>query len=478
MSKLLEIFGRGITVDVSDLIWHWLTVVGLCEKHAESSQYQQLSEIVKLMGDKKLDAAEEHLKLYLFEYSSCIYGRLASAAICLYKNQLEDAIEELNSVYRQRPNNTMALYALGHCYERLDKESRAVEFYQDCLKFKNYLQLPRQRLAAIYFKNNQLEKAAQEYELLKEEYPDDISTLVILGYLYISLGWYPKAIEAFNSAILLHPDNFYAGGEAGEDVDNLVSNGQLREAIELLDTLLMEHPDKADLIAKRGDILGMLGETAEAASQYKQAIGICPDFLEATIKLGTQCLQLNQVYSAAQQFNRAVEINDEIIDAYIGLSISQKLAGDSSTALATVSLAAALQPNSSLLFAETVTLQLQSAWEVHETAHVADDEPNLVEQAIRMHQQQITADPQNPDLRYRLGMLMLNAGSIAEAEKLFRDAINLHTTFHRAKTKLALCLFEQDQTHAALEKLTCSDRLDPITLQLQSFLRSLYQNWT
>jgi tetratricopeptide (TPR) repeat protein len=167
MSRLLEILGRAITVDTADLIWHWLNTVRLPVEDNESPRYKQLSETIELMHAMKLDAAAEQLRIYLFEYPSCTHGRLAAAAIFLHNGQLQEAIKELNSVYMRQPNNTMALYALGHGYERLGKEAQAVEFYQDCLKFKSYLQLPAQRLAAIYFKNGQLEKTIQQYELLK-----------------------------------------------------------------------------------------------------------------------------------------------------------------------------------------------------------------------------------------------------------------------------------------------------------------------
>ena len=156
MSQLLEILGRAITIDITDLIWHWLNAVKPLKDDSQAVQYRELNKAIELIGDMKLDAATEHLGMYLFENSSCTYGRLAVAAIYLHNNKLTEAIKELNSVYLRRPNNTMALYALGYCYERLGKESQAIEFYQDCLKFKRYLQLPAQRLAAIYFKKGQL----------------------------------------------------------------------------------------------------------------------------------------------------------------------------------------------------------------------------------------------------------------------------------------------------------------------------------
>jgi len=472
MSQLLEILGRAITVDTADLIWHWLNAVKLPVDDSESPRYSRLNKSVELMGSMKLDAAAEQLRMYLFENPSCIYGRMAAAAICLHNSQLNEAIKELNSVYLRQPNNTMALYALGHCYERLGKESQAVEFYQDCLKFKNYLQLPAQRLAAVYFKNNQLEKTIQQYELLKNDCPDDISTLVTLGRLYIATASYLKAVETFNTAILIHPDNFVS---QNDDTDQLIAEGQLHDALEQLEDLLQAQPDRIELLLKRADVLRMLGATTDAVSQYEEAIDICPDFLEATIKLGTQYLQLDQEQLAAQQFNRAVEINDKIVDAYIGLAISQKLAGNTLDALGTLSLAAAIQPNSSLLLTETAILQFKAGLSKNPMFHNnKDDYAGLTNAVIAAHFQQIANRPQNPDLHYRLGVLMMSVGRILEAIHSFQTALEINPVFTRARSKLAVCLFEADRKQDALEHLTGPDCLDKDTLELHYKTALLY----
>lgn len=481
MSRLLEILGRGMTVDTADLIWHWLDVTELPKDDTKSAQLRQLNKITELMGNKKADTAQEQLRLYLFENPSCTRGRLVSAAMSLQENRLDSAIEELNSVYLRQPNNTMALYALGHCYERLGKEAEAVEFYQDCLKFKNYLQLPRQRLAAIYFKNGQLEKTVAEYELLRNEYPDDLSTLLALGHLYIASAKYVKAIETFNTAILIHPDNFHAEDEF---LDQLIANGQLHEAAEQLEDLLQAQPDRADLIVKYADVLSMLGATAEALSRYEDAIRICPGFLEATIKLGTQYLQMRAEHLAAQQFNRAVEINDQVVDAYIGLAIAQKLAGNVSDASVTLSLAAAIDANSSLLLAETATLQFKTDFITDPTPNnetdsiglLENDSINLIEDVISIHQQQIAHRPQNLDLHYRLGVLMTSVGRTSEAIKLFLTALEINPTYARARSKLAVCLFETNQKQTALEQLIGPDCLNKDTLELHYKVALLYCN--
>jgi len=473
MSQLLEILGRAITIDTADLIWHWLNAVSIPKPKTDSASSHSLSKIINLMGEMKTEAAAEQLRLYLFDNPSCQYGRLAATAICLQKNRLNDAIEELNSVYLRHPNNTMALYALGYCYERLGREAQAIEFYQDCLKFKSYLQLPAQRLAAIYFKNGQLEKTIRQYELLKYEYPDDISTLVALGHLYICCAQYTKSIDAFNTAILIHPDNFLTQDDA---LERLIAEGRLEEALQHLDYLSQSQPESADLLAKRADIFGMLGATAEAVSQYEQAVRTCPDFLEATIKLGTQYLQMHANQLAAQQFNKAFEINDRIVDAYIGLAIAQKLAGNEDDALVTLSLAGAIQPNSSLLFAETAILQFMAGFEQNSFDSIEDDKTKIIHAVIAAHNRQIAQQPQNPDLHYRLGILMMYIGRFPEAIMAFRAALDINPSYHRAKSKLAVCLYETNENKEALDQLCCccDHQLDNKTLELHYKVALLY----
>jgi len=473
MSQVLEILGRAITVDTSDLIWHWLNMVTLPEDYKKSDQCSLLYSVLELIGEKKTCAAAKHLRKYLMENPSCIYGRLAAAAICINNNQLNEAIQELNSVYLRRPNNTLALYALGYCYERLGKESQAVEFYQDCIKFKKYLHLPVQRLAAIYFKNEQYEKTIEQYQLLSSEYPDDISTLITLGHLYIVTGKYSHAVQIFNNAILMHPDNI---SFQDNDIDQLMAEGQLYEALEQIEYFLQENPERPDLLLRQADILRMMGSTTDAVSQYEQAIHLCPDFLEATIKLGTQYLQLNQDQLAAGLFNKAVEINDRIVDAYIGLAIAQQSAGNNDEALDTLSLASAIQPNSSLLFSETAALHFKHGIKNDKMFFGGIDDAAVTEALIAAHTKQIALRPQNPDLYYRLGILMMGVGDEARAIESFMSALKINPLYARARTKLIVCLYQIGRKSDALKYLSEFNRYDKDTLELHYQTALLYCN--
>ncbi len=475
MSRLLEILGGGLSFDVAELIWNWLDVSRPSSSGGESastSEAEGLDKVIELIKNRKTDIAADQLRLYLFENPDCPRGRMASAAIFISMGRLQDAIEQLNSVYLRQPSNTMALYALGHCYERLAKLPQAIEFYQDCLKFKNYLQLPRQRLAAIYFKNNQLEKATSEYELLRSEYPDDLWTLVTIGYLDIAVGRYAHAAQTFNTAILIHPDNFHI---EDDNIDQLTDDNPPYQAAEQLEYQLAEHPERVDLLLKYADILAMLGATDHAIAQYQKLISIRPDCLEATVKLGTQFLHINDELSAAHQFNKAVEINDRIVDAYIGLATAGKLAGDTSGALTTLSLGAAIDANSAFLLAQTAALQFKPGFEDHfSPSDYLSHWPHLVKAVIAAHRRQIADQPQNPNLHYRLGILLMSLESFPEAIEAFRSALEINPTYFRARTKLAVCLFESGDQKSALEQLTAGPVLDNDTIQLHYKSALLY----
>jgi tetratricopeptide (TPR) repeat protein len=472
MGGLLEILGRAITVDTPDLIWHWLVERRQAQAQAEPAPDNQFDHVLDLMGHGKLAEATEQVREYLFANPSCSLGRMAATALLLRENRLKEAIEELNSIYLRQPNNTLALYALGHCFERLGHQAEAIEFYQDCIKFNGYLQLPAQRLGAIYFKDSRLDEAIAQYEPMKEHYPDDISTLVTLGHLYTATGRYAQAVATFNTAILIHPDNFITRDESVED---LVRDGQLQEALDQIDVLLADEPERVDLIAKQADILAMMGGISDAITQYHRALRICPDFLEVTIKLGTNYLKVHADQLAAQQFNRAIEINDEIVEAYMGLAAAQRLAGQPAEALNTLSLAAAIQPNSAFLFAETAKLILKSALEANLLA-TPHDGGTLEQSVLTAHQRHLTRFPHNPDLHYRLGILYMNAGKMAEASDCLKAALQINPTFSRASAKLAVCLFETGHNDEALDLIMPPPQYDRQTLELYYQTALLYCN--
>ncbi|MEJ5259508.1 MAG: tetratricopeptide repeat protein [Anaerohalosphaeraceae bacterium] len=466
MSKLLEIFGKAITVDTAELIWHWLMTIRTQHQPAPPPWQAELDGVLEQLGRRDYRTAEEALKRYLSEVPDCLFGRITAASVCLYRNDLPGAYEQLQSVYLRQPSNTMALYAMGYCRERMGQLSEALEFYQDCIKFKSHLQLPRLRMAAIYFQSGRLDKTIREYEMLTTEHPEDISAHVLLGNLYLLDGRAEQAVDTFNMAILSHPDNFRQDSP-NEEIQRMLENGLFEEAVENILGLMEQTGPQPDLYLHLADIYSRNDNPSEAIVHYEQALRLQPNYLEAAIKLGTQYLRNRQYTPAAEQFNQAAEINDEIVDAYMGLCRAQYAAGQTDEAEQTLALGAAIQQNSGLLYSETALLYFQAALDAHRILHQDIEKTTIqMEDVLEAHKRQIARRIHCADVYYKYGILLMGGARYEEAIEQFQKALSINSTHYRARTKLAMCLFETGRTEEALHEITSEPPLEQNLLQL------------
>ena len=463
MGQLLSIIGNGIGVEIADLIWHCLRQSAETLAKTDPAHAQMLDKVIDLADARKASLLRHRLDEYRAMHPRSHYVNLASAAIALADSRLNDAFELLKSVYSKCPRNVTALYALGHCCERLGREEDAIAFYQDCLKFKNHLQFPRQRLASIYFRNGQIEKTITEYQRLAAEYPDDLSTLLTLAHLYIAVSQYKLAIDTFSNAILMQPDNF---SPENDEIDSLIEAGGLNDALDMIEKALEEYPDRPDLLLRRASIFASLGQNDEALDEFNHTVTVCPHFLDANIKLGSHYMRMGKPASAAIQFTQAALINDRLVDAYMGLATAQKLSNSISEAMTSLSLAATIDTNGPMLFAQAACMQCNSSFD--------DLELRPIDIILDAQTQMLKLRSQNPELHYRLGILLMSIGRITEATELFKRALTLNPTFAAARNKLAVCLYETDETAFAMETLTPPTCLQHDTLDLHYRVALLY----
>ena len=159
----------------------------------------------------------------------------------------------------------------------------------------------------------------------------------------------------------------------------------------------------------------------------------------------------------------------------MGLAAAQKLGGHTGEALNTLSLACAIQPNSSFLFTETAKLILKASLEAN-SLPAPDDGGTMEQLVLTAHQRHLDRSPNNPDLHYRLGILCMNANEFHKAADCFNGALEINPTFSRATTKLAVCLFETGCQEDAMGLILPSGQHDPETLDLYYRTALLYCN--
>jgi tetratricopeptide (TPR) repeat protein len=143
-------------------------------------------------------------------------------------------------------------------------------------------------------------------------------------------------------------------------------------------------------------------------------------------------------------------------------------------ALSTLSLAAAIQPNSSLLFSESANLEFQINGFSCNSALNQQDSGQITEAILIAHRQQIECGPADPDIFYRYGLLLMSVNRMIDATEAFKMAVQINPTYFRAKSKFAICLLETGQDKLALEQLDLPYKLSSETLELHYKLALLY----
>jgi len=448
-NHLLETLGRGLAVDTAGLLIRWLNDYGYTLLRDGSESRTWLEEAVEDLLRGRPGSAEQRAQACLTADPECTAAHMVLGAAHLAENRVGRAAEALQTVCRRRPDQTLALYVLGHCCERLTDESRAVACYQDSLKLRGFLRLPCLRLGAIHVKNLQYDSALDQYLALRRIDPEVMAVHTGIGHLYTATGQYTKAIEAFQNAILMDPD---ALAWKDPEIDLLIQTQHLDEARTALEDSLEQFPAKPDLLARHADVLSLLDDKDQAAEEYREALEACPNFLEVALKLAAHLERQEAYREAAEYYNQSLEITEQVMNAYIGLARSHQLAGDTPNALAALCSASMLLPNASLLLVQTARMLMDHAhsspWdEATSDPHAV---PRLLHQALRAR---LGRYPNDPTTLYTGAALASYAQDHASALNQIRAAAQLHPDsppFHNALILRTYALGDNAQAIRAL----------------------------
>ncbi len=134
------------------------------------------------------------------------------------------------------------------------------------------------------------------------------------GIEYFEKGNYNAALDGFEKALALNPQNFDAWYERGVSLDQL---NRYEDAIASYDKALDIEPDDHYAWYCRGNALRDLDRYEEAIASYEQALKIKPDFPEAWTNRGFVLSKLQRYEEAISCCDEALKINPDFPEAWI-----------------------------------------------------------------------------------------------------------------------------------------------------------------
>jgi tetratricopeptide (TPR) repeat protein len=489
MSNILEMIGVGLDKSLIRLLLpqydcldpveeeHLIKQAGV--KPFETECRFRLGVHYALLG--AMEPAQTHFDEILALNPNHIETSLAGASMLAAAGELDESIERFQHLKRIAPQNARVDFGLGYCYERSGKQDKALAHYEFAQQVMPTLDIATKRIAAIKLHRGDVPAAIEQYIQLIKANPGAVWTYLMLGQMQLHVGSHAEAVETFERALTIEPDNF----DMHDDyVESLMQSGCYEEAIEELHHKIEQEGEFPDTYVRLADMYAQVQNDEAAMLNYDKALEIHPSYIEAIVKSGTQHLRMERFLDAAAMFNAAVELNDQLVTAYMGLGIAQLYSGKSTVAADTLDLAQALEPNTNLLFSEVARLQLKISLAQkpqYETQAVSGgggerehERDNLLCLQMERHRQAIMQNPNHADLHYRYALLLRSRGKYPEAIKHYKIALEINPSFHKAGVKLGLCQRESGDHSEGLEQLKKSVEINPEFIDLHYKLGLMY----
>ncbi len=213
------------------------------------------------------------------------------------------------------------------------------------------------------------------------------------------------------------------------------ARGQVDEAIAQYRKALEIMPDYVEARTNLGNAFADRGQFDEAIAQFRQALEIRPDCAPAYTGLGNVFADREQIDEAIVQYRKALDIEPGYVNARISLGLILARCGKVDDAIACFRKALDINPFYSL---------------AHYNLGLALVSKGQVNEAIAQYRKALDIEPDNVDAHNNLGLALGGQGQVDEAIAHFRKALEIKPTYAGAHYNLGLALACRGQVAEAI----------------------------
>ena len=325
--------------------------------------------------DRK-DEAIEVLEALLKQQPDVALAQLYLARLYLGEKQIDKASLIYQKLLKSQPARLQAVLEYGKILEQQDQEA-ALELYQKYLTENPRSVAVRQQLAQYFLAKHQLGEALEQFQVVRQQYPDNLQIINQIGliqleledwneaektfrllshsdsqpgrhryYLAIALSGQGKREEAIS---VLEPvtDDLTAFPEAGLQLAYLYKqNGQNDKAISLLRQMIAQDIQTPDVYYYLVAFLGDLGDQKQATEAALAGVEKNPADTRLLYQLGVLYEKQNLRQAAVKTMEKVLLLDDAHADALNFLAYDQAESGvDLDLALTRAKKALAIKPS-------------------------------------------------------------------------------------------------------------------------------------
>lgn len=390
------------------------------------------------------------------------------------RDQLQQAVSELETAANKLPKNAVVRYNLGRAYwARGDAELARTQFRTAIDTQPDYL-APRLALTQIHLSRGENAQALQSVDEVLQLSRGNLAARLLRSQALQALGKPGEARAELQTIVRVHPDNYDArlrlgllelaarNFKAAEQIfrqcladskqetqcqiglsEVFLAQNQPGKSVELLSAELNRQPNRRDLRLALANACVMAGRFDQALAEYKQLIAQEPDSADLHIRLAETYRRSGNVALAIENFRKAKQLrpNDPNAAIWLALLLHQtgreadakaeyeqilRLQSDNAVVLNNLAYLLAEQGGDldvALTYAQRAKQRLPQSLEVSDTLGWIYLKRNLRSNALEIYNDLVTKAPQNPTFRFRRAMALFQGGERTEARKELQEAL-------------------------------------------------------
>jgi tetratricopeptide (TPR) repeat protein len=326
-------------------------------------------------------------------------GHLLAGFVLMREGRADKALPELLKAAESEATAVEALTALAECYYISGLFPEATNAAASALKWDPEALDARRWLAAAYYDLGATISAADELEIVSAKAPDDARSERLLGLIGKDTENFGKAVEHYRESLRRNPDQPDRGEIQLELAESLVKLSRFDEALETLG----ECDRTAAVLTLKAECEQNLGRPDEALRQLQEALQLDPEYVPAYLRRGTLLLSLGHPKEAIAPLLEAIRLAPEISQPHFQLAQAYGRLGERERA-----------DRQLKLVQETQAIEREFT-QLHETA---------------------SENPNDADVRYRIGVLAGKLRRPELAQLWFRAALALEPGHAQARAAL------------------------------------------
>jgi tetratricopeptide (TPR) repeat protein len=320
------------------------------------------------------------------------------------------------------------------------------------------------RQAFAYHSENRLAEAARLYHRILAYAPGDMQVLYLLGALECQRRDYEVAVTFLQQAVRADPRCAAPHAVLGMA---LLELGRSKEALESYDRALALDPDNSELLNNRSNALLQQGRVEEAIEGYDRALARKPDYVAAHVNRAGALLRQKRSEAALGALDRALAIDPVNVRALNDRAVALVGLRRPTEALACIERALKIGPRSAEALNNRgnallgLTRPVEALASFDEALALAADDPqalnnrgnalralNRAQEALSCYDRALRGKPGSSEILSNRGNVLRDLGRHEEALSSYARSLALDPDYAMAHHSEAVCRLQMGDLEA------------------------------